>query len=107
MKKTFKMILLALLLCSPAYAGQIYGSLKEGGRPLANVTFDVFCPQGSVRGTTDGYGAYSMNVGKGKCTFRVYYRDQQPSLDIFSSDSPLRYDFDVVNANGTLTLVRR
>lgn len=107
MKKTLKMILLTVLLCSPTYAGQIYGSLKEGGRPLANVTFDVFCAGGSVRGTTDGYGAYSMNVGNGKCTFRVYYRDQQPSLEIFSSGSPLRYDFDVVNYNGTLTLVRR
>ena len=107
MKKAFQIMLFTVMLSLPAYAGQIYGSLKEGGRPLANVTFDVFCPGGSFRGTTDGYGAYSLNVGNGKCTFRVYYRDQQPSLDIFSSGSPLRYDFDVVNANGTLTLVRR
>ena len=107
MKKTFKIIMLTLVLSLPAYAGQIYGSLKEDGRPVANATFDVFCPQGSFRGVTDGYGAYSINVGKGKCTFRLYYRNQQPSLDIYSYDSPLRYDFDVVSGNGGLALVRR
>lgn len=107
MKKPLNIIMLTLVLTWPVYAGQIYGSLKEDGRPVANATFDVFCPQGSFRGVTDGYGAYSINVGKGKCTFRLYYRSQQPSLDIYSYDSPLRYDFDVVNANGTLTLVRR
>ena len=107
MKEALKIILLALAISSPAYAGQIYGSLKEDGRPIANATFDVVCPQGSFRGTTDGYGAYSINVGRGKCTFRLYYRDQQPSLDLFSNDSPLRYDFDVVNSNGSLSLVRR
>lgn len=107
MKKALKTIMLALVLTSPAYAGQIYGSLKEGGRPVANATFEVFCPQGSFRGVTDGYGAYSINVGKGKCTFRLYYRNQQPSLDIYSQDSPLRYDFDVVSSGGGLALVRR
>ena len=107
MKKALKTIMLALVLTSPAYAGQIYGSLKEDGRAVANATFEVSCPQGSIRGVTDGYGAYSINVGRGKCTFRLYHRNQQPSLEVFSSDSPLRYDFDVVNNNGTLGLVRR
>ncbi|MGI8917353.1 MAG: hypothetical protein ACR2H6_02040 [Pyrinomonadaceae bacterium] len=107
MKKALKIIMLTLLLTAPAYAGQIYGSLKEAGRPVANATFEVFCPQGSFRGVTDGYGAYSINVGRGKCTFRLYYRNQQPSFDLYSYDSPLRYDFDVVNGNGGLSLVRR
>lgn len=107
MKKALKTIMLALVLTSSAYAGQIYGSLKEDGRAVANASFEVFCPQGSFRGTTDGYGAYSINVGRGKCTFRLNYRNQQPSVDVFSSDSALRYDFDVVNNNGTLGLVRR
>ncbi len=107
MKKALKIIMLTLVLTAPAYAGQIYGSLKEAGRPVANATFEVFCPQGSFRGVTDGYGAYSINVGRGKCTFRLHYRNQQPSFDLYSYDSPLRYDFDVVNANGGLSLVRR
>jgi hypothetical protein len=107
MKKALKLIFFALILASPVYAGQIYGSLKEDGRPIASATFDVICPQGTYRGVTDGYGAYSINVGRGKCTFRLYYRNQQPSFDLYSYDSPLRYDFDVVNANGSLALVRR
>jgi hypothetical protein len=107
MKKAVKIIFFAVIMASPVYAGQIYGSLKEDGRPIANATFDVFCPHGSFRGVTDGYGAYSINVGRGKCTFRLYYRNQQPSFDLYSYDSPLRYDFDVVNANGSLTLIRR
>ena len=107
MKRALKIIMLALILTSPAYAGQIYGSLKEDGRPVANATFEVFCPQGSFRGVTDGYGAYSINVGRGKCTFRLYFRNQQPSLDIYSYDNPLRYDLDVVNSKAGLILVRR
>lgn len=107
MKKALKIMMLTLVLTTPAYAGQIYGSLKEGGRPVANVSFEVFCPQGSFRGVTDGYGAYSLNVGRGKCTFRLYYRNQQPSFDLYSYDSPLRYDFDVVDAKNGLSLVRK
>lgn len=107
MKKALKIIMLTLVLTSAVSAGQIYGSLKEDGRPVANATFEVFCPQGSFRGVTDGYGAYSVNVGRGKCTFRLHYRNQQPSFELYSYDSPLRYDFDVVIANGALTLVRR
>lgn len=107
MKRALKTIMLAVILTSPAYAGQIYGSLKEDGRPVANATFEVFCPQGSFRGVTDGYGAYSINVGRGKCTFRLYFRNQQPSLDIYSQDNPLRYDLEVVNSKAGLTLVRR
>jgi hypothetical protein len=107
MKKALKLIFFALILASPVYAGQIYGSLKEDGRPVANATFDVFCQGASYRGVTDGYGAYSIAVGRGKCTFRLYHRNQQPSFDLYSTDSPLRYDFDVVNSNGSLTLVRR
>lgn len=41
MKKLVLTIALAVLAASSAQAGQIFGSLKEGGRPLANAYFEV------------------------------------------------------------------
>ncbi|MGI8735166.1 MAG: hypothetical protein ACR2LM_17915 [Pyrinomonadaceae bacterium] len=69
--------------------------------------FEVFCKDGNFSGVTDGFGAYSINVGRGKCTFRLYYKNQTPTYDLYSYDNPLRYDFDVVLQNGTYILRRK
>lgn len=108
MKRALILVTLSLLMATSAIAGQVFGRVKDGGRPIANVTFEIFCKDSTVKGTTDGYGAYSVNVGRGKCTFKLYYRNQQPAFEMFSYDSPLRYDFDVVPLkDGSLSLVRR
>jgi hypothetical protein len=111
MKKVALMITPALLLLLPvsAYAAQIFGSLKENGRPVpAGVKFEVFCGGKSyASGQTDGYGAYSINTARGKCTFQVYYKGDAPYVDVYSYDNAVRYDFDLVSQNGKYILWRK
>lgn len=107
MKKIVTTILLAVLLPLSVYAAQIYGSLKEEGRAVPGVKLEVTCNGQTHTGETDGYGAYSVYAERGKCTFKVYHKGQVPTLDIYSYDNPVRYDFDLVLQNGVYALRRR
>jgi hypothetical protein len=108
MKKIVTTILLGLLLPSSVCAGQIYGSLTEGGRPVpAGVVFDTKCGDQTSRGETDGYGAYSINVGRGKCSLTVYYRGQNPTVYFYAYDKPVRYNFELELSNGRYELRRQ
>jgi hypothetical protein len=108
MKKIITTILLALTLSISVSGGQIYGSLTEDGRPLpAKVIFEVACRDQIYKGETDNYGAYSINVGRGKCTFKLFYRGQTPTFDLYSSASALRYDFDLVRMKEGYQLRRK
>lgn len=109
MKKIVMTIALGLLLSVSVSAGQIYGTLKEDGRPLpAKVQFEVKCKDDPIyKGETDGYGAYSINVGKGRCTFKLFYKGQAPERVIYSSNNPLRYDFELVSVKGVYELRRK
>jgi hypothetical protein len=108
MKKIITTIVLGLILAGSVYAGQIYGSLKEEGRAVsANVTFEVTCGGQRYGGQTDGFGAYAVNAGKGKCTLTVHYKGQAPTSDLYSYDNPARYDFDLILVNGQYTLRRK
>jgi hypothetical protein len=110
MKKIALMIALGLSLLLPVsvHAAQIFGSLKEDGRSVpAKVGYEVFCGAQRYVGETDGYGAYSLNAGRGKCTFKVHYKGQSPTFEVYSYDNAVRYDFDLVLQNGQYILRRR
>ena len=109
--KAIRIVLpLALLVPAPAFAGNIFGNLREGGRSVGQgVQVQVTC--GSVHPPptmTDQYGAYSLAVPGGKCALSVGYKGRTtPSFAIVSSDDPARYDFDLVSENGRYVLKRR
>lgn len=117
MKKIVTTVTLGLLLSVSVSAGQIYGTLKEDGRPVPeNLEIEVNCSGQQTKGTTDSYGAYSLKVGDGKCEFRLYYKGWKgekgvwefPTVDIYSSNnSSLRYDFELVPVNGKYELRRK
>ena len=108
MKRSVAIIIFGLISAASAYAGQLYGSLKEDGRSLpAGVGFEIRCRNQSYSGQTDGNGAYAINTEKGRCTLVVYYKGQSLTADIFSYDNPVRYDFDLVFVNGQYTLRRK
>jgi hypothetical protein len=110
MKKIAMTIASGLLLSLSVSAAQIYGSLKEDRRPVANAKFQVVCAgQKPVDGITDSYGAYTVYVGKGKCIFQLTsYKGQAVKFEpLYSYDKPLRYDFDLVVENGVYKLRRR
>lgn len=116
MKKIVMTIALGLLLSVSVSAGQIYGTLKEDGRPVPeNLEIEVNCNGQQTKGRTDSYGAYSLKVGNGKCEFKLYYKGwkgqngeyQFPTVVIYSSNNPLRYDFELVPVNGKYELRRK
>lgn len=102
-------IALGLVLPFSVSAGQIYGSVKENRRAIARTAFTVRCDgQKPITGYTDSYGAYNIYVGKGRCEFQLSYSGQTYAFKwIYSSDSSIRYDFDLVKLpTGAYTLRR-
>ncbi len=112
MKRTALLLLPLILLFPPAaFAGKIFGNLKDGGRSVGKgVQVQITCNGNSLSPIwTDDYGAYSINAPRGKCELSVKYLDNQwtENFTIVSSDDPARYDFDLVFENGRYVLKRR
>jgi len=103
------LVLLVLLFPTIAFAAQVYGSLKEGDRSLEQgIRIDITCGSNAYTGETDAHGSYSIYVRQtGRCTFTVHYRGQDPHVEIYSYNDPVKYDFDLVQTPGGYQLKRR
>ncbi len=109
MKSTIA-VLLALLFCSsPLLAGEVFGTITEGNKPVAaGVKIEIATAGKTYTAQTDKFGSYRVIVKeKGKCTFTVRTRDQSPSTELFSYDRSTRYDWVLETKDGTLTLRRK
>ena len=107
---TRELIFLGALGCAlPLYGGQVFGTLTEGGKAVASgVEVVVDCSGEQVKGTTDKFGAYRVNVQKtGRCTFTLAYKGQQPAATIASLSEPVSADFELQIQDGKYKLVRR
>src|SRR6185436_20238381 len=107
-----RMCLILLLVCGfavPSFAGKIYGSISEGGKPVAkDVKVEVTCGANSVAGVTDATGSYSVFVAdKGKCSLKVYYQSQTPTLEVTSFESSVQYDLTLEKQGAQYTLRRK
>ncbi len=109
MRRVLILLLLILGWSSLAFAGKIYGSLTEAGKPLASgVKVEVTCGVNSVSAQTDAYGAFKLFVpDKGKCTLKVYYQGQTPSFEISSYEGSVQYDLILEKQGGRYTLRRK
>jgi hypothetical protein len=108
MKKLSILLALATLLPMTIFAAQVYGSLKENGQSVSGVKVEINCNGRAYGVSTDSSGSYNLYAGeKGKCTFKVNYKGQAPTFEIYSYDNPVRYDFDLVNENGRYALKRK
>jgi hypothetical protein len=109
MKRAFIVVLLMLGLSSLAFAGKIYGSITEAGKPVAaGVKVEVSCGGKSYAAQTDAYGSFKLFVpDKGKGTLKVYYQGQTPSFEINSYASAAQYDLILEKTGGQYTLKRR
>lgn len=101
---------LCLILLYPAltYAGQIFGSLREGRRSVGQgVPVEVICGRDRYPAQTDAYGSYNIYAPKtGKCTFMVRYKGQSTHV-VYSYRDPVRYDFELIQGGRGYTLRRR
>lgn len=98
--------------------GGLYGTLRQASspRPVSGVELELACPGFGGPGQpspsrppqtssarTDDQGAFTLRVPavvKGRCELRV--RGRGNAIEVFVSDSSLKYDLDMDNA-GNLT----
>ena len=109
MRRAFIVALLMLGLSSLAFAGKIYGSITEAGKPVASgVKVEVTCGGKSYAAQTDAYGSFKVFVpDKGKCMLKVFYQGQTPSFEINSYEGAAQYDLILENTGGQYTLKRK
>ncbi len=109
MKRACIVLLLILGIVSTAWAGKIYGSVSEGGKPVAQgVKLEVACGGNNYAAQTDAYGSFKLFVpDKGKCTLKVNYQGQAPAFEISSYDGPVQYDLILEKQGAQYTLRRK
>jgi len=109
MQSVSSLLILSLLCPSLAFAGEIHGTITEGGRSVGQgVSVDIRCGQKSYSATTDKYGSYRAFIPEqGTCDLHVNYQGQSPSRAIESFEDSVRYDLALEKQGGTYTLGRR
>ena len=109
MREVLYCVVMAGLLAEAVLAGQIYGSVTEGGRGVTVAGIEIDCAGAVTRGTTASDGSYRLNVPQqGRCMFTVTIQQQRGSVVVFSYPNPSQYDFEVRRRpNGSLELKRR
>ncbi len=109
MRRTTMLVLLILGFTSLAFAGKIYGSITESGKPVGQgVKVEVTCGANNYSAQTDAYGSFKLFVpDKGKCTVQVYYQGQTPSFEINSYEGSVQYDLVLEKQGGKYTLRRK
>src|SRR5262249_21340943 len=104
-------ILLAIILgiSTQAFAGKIVGSITEGGKPVAQgVKVHVSCGPNNYTTQTDANGAFSLfAMDKGKCSLKVTYQGQTPSIEVNSYDGSVQYDLILEKQGNQYALKRK
>ncbi len=98
-------IIIALVFPACSVAGEIYGTISEGGKPVQNESVTVKCGQEAAEPSkpTDTYGSYRVVVRtQGRCTLSVRGLEAK----VRSYDSAVRYDFEI-RTEGANTLLKR
>lgn len=95
------MLCLAIPL-SAALAGEIYGTIKEGGKPVkAGTKVAVECAKKSYSAETDKLGSYRLFVPEqGKCTLTVKSADGAPQTTVHSYEDSARYNLVLEKKDG-------
>jgi opacity protein-like surface antigen len=114
MRKALSLGVLSVCLAaaaSAASAAEIHGTLSEGGKPVAKGTnLKLVCGDVIANAATDEFGAYSLKTAttpSGDCKLSVTYKGSTPSLSVVVYDRPSRYDLEVREESGKLTLARK
>ena len=108
--KSLVVALLALLLsASGAVAGEVYGTIIDGRKPVAaGVKVEITASGKVYTAETDKFGSYRVFVKeRGKCKFIVHLKEQSPSVELFSYDKSTRYDWVLETKEGKLSLRRK
>lgn len=109
MKHLSILAIFLLLAAGSALAGELFGTISEGSKPVAaGVKVEVTAGGKTYSTETDKFGGYRLFVKeKGKCTLKVSYKDQTPTFAVASFDKSTRYDFLLTQKDGKYTLGRK
>ncbi len=109
LKRSAVLLLSLFLLSAVSVAGELFGTLHEGGKNAPKgIKIELVISKKTYSTETDAYGSYRLFVPeKGRCVLKVYYKNQSLSLDAFSYDKSTRYDLDLINNNGKYSLKRK
>jgi hypothetical protein len=90
-------------------AAEIHGTVSEGGKPLPEgVALKLDCGGTSATAQTDKFGSYSLKIGAtGECALSIAYKKGNPSVKVTVYEKPSRYDLEVSEAAGKLSLTRK
>jgi len=102
MRKIFLAMLCLAIPCTTALAGEIYGTINEGGKPVkAGTKIEVKCAKGSFSAETDKLGSYRLFVQEqGKCTLSVKAGDIAPQMTVHSFEDSARYNLVLEKKDG-------
>ena len=108
-KNSILLLMFSLLFSSITLAGEIFGTLREGGKAATKgIKVEIVTPKKTYTTITDTYGSYRLYVlEKGKCTLNVYFKNQIPSFDLYSYDKSTRYDMSLETKDGKYLLKRK
>jgi len=109
MRRAYLIVLFILGFALQSFGGKIYGSITEGGKPVAQgVKVDVTCGSNNYSSQTDNYGAFSLfAMAQGKCVLKVSYQGQAPSIEVNSFDGSVQYDLILEKQGNQYTLKRK
>jgi hypothetical protein len=109
MRREFVLAMLIFAFTAEAFAGKIYGSITESGKPVAQgVKVEVSCGTSNYAAQTDAYGAFNLfAMDKGKCILKVSYQNQTPSIEVNSYDNSVQYDLILEKQGDQYTLKRK
>lgn len=109
MKTTAILAAFLLVLGAKAWAGEMYGVIMQGDKPVGEkVKVEVAASGKTYTAETDKNGSYRLFVKeKGKCALTVHFKDQALAAEIFSYDRSTRYDWTIETKDGKLQLKRK
>jgi hypothetical protein len=101
--------LLGFALAASVSAAEIHGTVSENGKPLGKgVAIKLDCGGTTASASTDEFGGYSLKVAaSGQCKLSIDYKGGSASLGIAVFEKPSRYDLEVREEAGKLSLTRK
>jgi hypothetical protein len=109
MNKSILCMGVLLAFSTLTYAGEIYGTITEGGKSVGEgVALEVKCGAKVYPAKTDRSGTYHVAVQeKGKCALTLQYKSQTPSLEIASYEEGVQVDLVLEMKDGKYVARRK
>jgi len=109
MKAILMAVLALIFIATTGRAGEIYGSISEGNKPVpAGVIVQVRVADKIYTTETDKFGSYRILVReKGKGTLTITYDVESATLGISSYEKSTRYDWVLETKDGKLAIRRK